>query len=98
MPIVPRVVISAFTRTLATIKPLQNPPRAATAKPAPTAAGTGQPAAFMSQPVTTPLSDAMAPTDKSNTPPTIISIIPTARMPSKARLRSKAEKFDADKK
>src|SRR5688572_15966385 len=94
---VPSVVISAFTRTLATTKPLRNPPRPAMASPMKIAAGTGKPAFFMSAPVITPIIEAIAPTERSNTPLTIMSIMPSARIPSKARLRRMAEKLSKER-
>ena len=59
--------------------------------------GTGSPAFFISAPVITPIIEAIAPTERSNTPPTSISIIPMARIPSNARLRRIAEKLSKDR-
>ena len=88
IPKVPKVVSRAVGCTLATATPLANPPRAASAGPPAIAAGTGHPACFMSQPVTTPTSEAVAPTLRSKVPPINISIMPSARMHSNAMLRT----------
>jgi hypothetical protein len=90
---VPRVVIKALTPTLATMNPLTKPPTVAINKPEATATGTGQFRAFIRAPVMTPLMEAIAPTDRSKLPPTSMSIMPTAKIPSNAKLRTMAEKL-----
>jgi hypothetical protein len=61
--------------------------------PAATAMGTGQFWNFIRAPVITPLIEAMAPTERSKLPPTSISIMPIARIPSNAKFRTIAEKL-----
>ena len=60
--------------------------------PRPRPASRGRPSA---SPETTPTIDIIEPTDRSNTPPIISIIIPSARMPSTARLFRTARRFAA---
>ena len=97
IPSVPSVVISALTRARATSRPFSSPPRAARPNPAATARPTGQPCRAISQPDTAPTIDIIEPTERSNTPQIISAIIPTARMPSTARLFRIARRFPVEK-
>jgi len=93
----PSVVISAFTRALATSTPLSHPPNAASASPAITAGTTGQRQFISRPPVTTPTIEITEPTERSKTPAIMSIIIPTDTIPSAARLFRIARAFCQEK-